>query len=103
MDEPWKEVLLDKRDAILSSADPYNVVLNRLIDHLNSRRCIQQDQIDLIKNETLTPVSRDRFIKLLDFVSSEGITAFNELCNAFEAFGTEDKSQLAATLRKNLG
>jgi len=100
MEEPWKEVLLEYRHAIVNSADPHDVFLNYLIDHLLSKRCIQHDHSQLVKHERFP---RARVGKLLDFVSSEGSQAFDELCNALEEFGTEYKKQLANTLRRSFG
>jgi len=97
MDAPWKEVLLDNRDAIVSSTDSHNVFLSHVLDYLESKRCIQKDHVLLINAEVLP---RNRVGKLLDFVSSEG--AFNELCSAFRSFKTDGKEQLADTLEKDL-
>ena len=98
MDEPWKEVLMEHHDAIVKCADPHDVILDHLLDHLRSKRCIQHDHSQLVKRE---PLLRARVGKLLDFVSSEGCKAFDELCNALEEFGTDDKKQLADTLRQS--
>lgn len=92
-------MLRENRVTILQSADSHDIVLNRLLDHLLSKNCIQQDQKELIKRKE---VSKDRMGTLLDFLSSEGRIAFDELCTAFENFGTQDKKDLASTLRLSI-
>jgi len=54
MDEPWKKVLLEHRDAILKSADPHDVFLDHLIHHLHSKGCIECGDKQLVKNERLS-------------------------------------------------
>jgi len=100
MVEPWKRVLQEHGSAIVKYADEGNVFLNHLIDHLFSKRCIQQDHKQLVKRE---PIVRTRISMLLDFVSSEGRNAFDELCNAIEEFKPEMEelaNRLRASLRK---
>jgi len=99
MDAPWREVLLDNRDAIVCSADTHDALLNRVLDYLLLKWCIQLDQNVAIKFERHP---RDRFRKLLDFLSSESCTVFDKLCNAFRAFDTDDKVQLADKLQQDL-
>jgi len=67
MDEPWNKVLLKHQDDIVKSADPQNVFLIHLIDHLLAKRCIQHDQAQLVKYE---PLLQARIHKLLDDVVS---------------------------------
>jgi len=95
--EAWKQVLIEHREAIVQSADRDDVVLDYVLDHLISKRCIQVDHYELVKRE---PKLRSRINKLLHFISSEGRNTFDELCNAFENFGTDDKRQLANSLRQ---
>src|SRR5664279_2939450 len=99
MDHLYQEVLLEYRKDIVIKADPDDVFLGRLLDHLMSKRCIQVDQKERIKREI---ISKERCGKLLDFVSSEGHTAFLELCNALDEFGTNHSEQLADKMRKSL-
>jgi len=99
MDEPSKQVLREHRDAIAKSADPDDVFLNHLIDHLFSKRCIQNDHKQLVKRERTI---RARISMLLDFVSTEGRQAFDELCNAIKEFNNPGMKELANTLRASL-
>jgi Caspase recruitment domain len=99
MDQLWKEVLREKRESIIQSADAENVFLNRLLDHLISKECIQQDQRELIMRKSS---SRDRVGAMIDFLCSENERAFDELCNAIELFGNVAKQQLADSLRQSL-
>lgn len=99
MDELCHEVLLANRQNIIRSADPNDVFLNRFLDHLLSTQCLQRDQMELVKRET---VSRGRCGKLLDFVSSEGCQAFLELCNALDDFGTVNSKAIAVSMRTSL-
>jgi len=99
MEEPWKEVLREHGNDIVKSADEGDVFLNHLIDHLFSKRCIQNDHKQLVKREQTI---RARIIMLLDFVSSEGRKAFDELCNAIEEFNYPGMGELVNTLRASL-
>lgn len=100
MDHLCAEVLREKRESIVSSADPHRVLLGRLLDHLTMKRSINEDHIEHIHSGI---TSRDRFGRLLDFVSAEGRTAFNDLCDAFRGFNTHGKSELADELQSALG
>lgn len=94
-----REVLAAHSQCIIQSADPDDIFLNRLLEHLHTRQCIQRDQIELLKRE---PVSFDRCAKLLEFVSnSEGCQTFLELCNALDVFGTVNSRALADSMRKS--
>jgi RNA-splicing ligase RtcB len=97
-ESPWQQVLREHRVRIIQAADLHDTLLNALLDHLFSKKCIQQDQRELIKKKE---ISRDRMSTLLDILSSEGQSAFNEFCTALENFGTEEKKLLASTLRKS--
>jgi Caspase recruitment domain len=97
MDALYSEVLLEQRQAIVKSADPNDVLLNHLLNHLRSKRCLILSQEERIRSNV---VSSDRIGCLLDFLSSEGQKAFDELCNALEDFGTEDKQKLSESLRQ---
>jgi Caspase recruitment domain len=99
MDQMCEKVLLEHRQEFIRSADVDDVLLDFLLDHLISKNCIQADQKEFIKTERL---SRNRCGKLLDFVSAEGPKAFDELCNALDAFGTDSKKRLACTFRQSL-
>jgi hypothetical protein len=99
MDQLYRDVLLEHREAIIKSADPHDVLLKRLIDHLRSKKCLNEDQEQIIRSKI---VSRDRIVCLLHFLSTEGQGAFEELCNSLEAFGTADKEELADLLRTSL-
>jgi len=92
----WKESLLLHRERIIESADIHDVLLNRLLDRLLAARCIQLDQKEIIKRKE---TARERCGTLLDFIHAEGKRAFNELCEALEKFGTEDKQDLVDSMR----
>jgi len=95
--ESWREVLKELKETIVQSADRDDVFLDRILDHLISTRCITEDQCEVVKRERY---ARSRINKLLQFISSEGHNAFNELCNALENLGTDDKKLLASRLRQ---
>jgi len=99
MDKLWREVLVEHRLALMEKADENDVLLNRLLDHLLAKRCLQSDHKQLIKGQAL---SRNRCGMLLDYIQFEGASAFDELCHALEAFGTDDKEQLACSLKQAL-
>ena len=67
------------------------------MDHLLSKRCIQRDQMELVKK---ADVSRKRVGKLLDFIGNQDRTAFDELCNALEKIDLDHCTKLAVSLRK---
>jgi len=92
MSHSWRKVLSENRKDILQAADEHNVFLGRLLDRMISTQCIQREQKELIMNGT---TARDRLSKLLDIVDTEGRTAFDELCNGLEEFGTEHQTRLA--------
>jgi hypothetical protein len=93
----WQQVLREQRVTILQSADGHDLFLDRLLDYLLSKGCIQPDQKELVKRKE---VSKERMGTLLDFLSTEGPTAFDELCTAIENYGTVDKKNLANSLRQ---
>jgi hypothetical protein len=99
MDQLWKNVLQENRKKLVLSADREDILLKSLLDYLMSEFCIQSDQEDCILRETS---SSNRIRKLLDVVSYEGEKAFNELCNALETFGTDDKKSNACSMRQSL-
>jgi len=97
---PWKDVLRDYRVYIVSSVEGDIVLLRRLLDYLQSKRCINLEQVETIN---AVETSRARFNKLIDFVSSGGGTAFDELCNGLREFNTNHAIHLADTLQHALG
>ncbi len=99
MDRLQKEVLSEYQDVILESADRDDVFLDHLLDRLIPRHCIQTQQREVIKRQT---VARSRCSKLLEFLQLGGPRAFDELCNALESFGIEHKNDLATLMRQSL-
>ena len=95
----WQKVLKEKRSSILDKADAGNVFLNKLLDHLLSKHCLQMHQQQKVLTER---GSIDCCRKLLDFIYSADQKAFDELCNAIENFGTRDTKNLADMLRCSL-
>lgn len=99
MEHLWKDALQEHYEDIVKSADHDDVFLDNMLDHMLSKRCIQSEQKELIKSEKS---SCKRCRKFLDFLQSEDRSAFDELCNALETFGTESKTHLANLLKKSL-
>jgi Caspase recruitment domain len=93
------DVLLDYRTAMINAADQNNVLLNHLLNHLRSKRFLNVTQEEHVLSKT---AACDRMSSLLDFLSSEGQKAFEELCKALADFGTEDKEELAASMLQSL-
>ena len=100
--EPWQEVLQRKREFILSSVGTDNVLLQRILDYLQSNKCINPDHVEVITN-TNGIATRDRFRKMLDFASAGGKAAFYALCRAFGDFDTVQTMEIADSLQLALG
>ena len=99
IDRMWQKVLNEERSSIVDKAVASDAFVNRLLDHLLGKHCIQMLQ----KQEILTAAgSTDRCRKLLDFIYSTNQKTFDELCNAIEKFGTPDTKDLADCLRCSL-
>lgn len=99
MENLWKDALQEHYKDIVQLADHEDVFLDNLLDHMLSKRYLQLEQKELIKNEKS---SSKRCRKFLDFLLKESRSPFDELCSALDTFGTESTNHLANLLRKSL-
>jgi hypothetical protein len=99
MDRLYRDALLEQSEAIIESADSHDILLNHLISSLRSKNYLNEAQEQTVRSKN---ESRDRIFCLIQFLSTEGQKAFEELCNSLEAFGTDGKKELANLLRMSL-
>lgn len=100
MDQLCREVLNEQRQLIVASADPQDVLLRHLIDHLVSKKCLNSSQEECIMR--INHLSSSRMTSLLQFLCLGGATAFDELCKALEEFRNVGTDSLASSLRQKL-
>lgn len=98
MDSLWKEALREHHDSVVSAIRD-EVIMQRLLDHLYSNKCIEDEHKELVRNEK---TSRARANCLLDILKTQTEKVFHELCNALDNITIDAHQTLAQSLRQSL-